>query len=439
MNPPAVLVVDDDQLFCESLVDYFGGIGVQASYVTSLRDAAAQPLDRFSVVVVDNHLPDGRGLALVEAATAATGPRPSFIMVTGDPSYDHAIEALRRHVVDYLAKPVELPRLAVAIERACGPAAAGSHRIAPSPPTPPTPAVHLSAEAMRYAQSDVSLLITGETGTGKTRLARALHEHSPRRDGPFVALNCAALPESLIDAELFGSRRGAFTGAADRPGVLRLAERGTLLLDEVAELPPTAQAKLLAVLEDRRLRPLGGTRWHRIDVRIIAATHVDLAGAVTQDRFRADLLYRLDVGRIALPPLRARLDELESAVHSLLLQLGAPPNASLASGQLARLRQHDWPGNYRELRNALARALVLDPPGALTPARHLRVRPARVTQAQAASQDCTLADLERRHLLSTLDRHEGHRGHTAAALGISEATLRRKLRAFSREAEHPTS
>ncbi len=420
MSQPAVLIVDDDPLFCESLADYFAGLGVSASYVHSYEEARSQPLERFTVVVLDNHLPDGDGLTLVEdSLRRAEGPR--FIMVTGDPSYEHAIAAMRYRVFDYLAKPIELEVLGNAVQRALPGAVANGPLRADEPELP---------EALgRYAKTDLPILLMGETGTGKSRLARRIHAASARASGPLVSINCATLADSIVEAELFGSCRGAFTGAAERPGLVVLGHGGTLFLDEIGELSMSTQAKLLSVLEEGRVRPIGGTRWRSVDVRIIAATHVDLDEAIAAGRFRADLRFRLDVGRARLPPLREQPEHLGSAVQTLMNELGAPGDATLESGELERLARHAWPGNFRELRNVLARSLALHDHGSL--------RPSQCIDAQARSAGArdvvgeTLAEVEQRHVLRMLEHHEGHRSRTAQALGISEVTLRRKLRTWS--------
>lgn len=438
MRHPQVLVVDDDRLFCESLVDHFAARGLSAAYVTSLHAAAGQRLDRFAVVVLDNHLPDGDGLSLIDAV-AREGPGPSFIVVTGDPSYEHAVAAMRRRVVDYMSKPVELDVLTGAVARMVSGIS--------SPASAAAPTAHAETEALPeeiacYARSEVPILVTGETGTGKTRLAHRIHLASPRAAGPFVAINCATLAESIVEAELFGVCRGAFTGAGDRPGLLALGHGGTLLLDEIGELPLPMQAKLLSVLEEHRVRRVGGSRWQELDVRIVAATHVDLAAAVASGRFRADLMFRLDVGRVTLPPLRELPEPARAEAAARLLHELRAPDARLEAGELPRLAAYPWPGNYRELRNALARALVLHPTHALRPSAFVGSPGARPPAPDAGAERAaaaidprplTLAELEARHVLATLARCEGHRGRTAKALGISEVTLRRKLQAWRRD------
>lgn len=426
MSQPAVLIVDDDALFCESLADYFASLGVSAHYVHSYEEARNQPLERFTVVVIDNHLPDGEGLTLIEDSLRRP-EAPAFIMVTGDPSYEHAIAAMRHRVFDYLAKPIELEVLGNAVQRALPGAVANGPAHSDEP--------ELSEALERYARTNLPILLMGETGTGKSRLARRIHAQSARASGPLVSINCATLADSIVEAELFGSCRGAFTGAAERPGLVVLGHGGTLFLDEIGELSMSTQAKLLSVLEEGRVRPIGGSRWRSVDVRIIAATHVDLDEAIAAGRFRADLRFRLDVGRARLPPLREQPQRLEAAVRTLMRELGAPDDAMLEPGELERLALHAWPGNFRELRNVLARSLALHEHRSLRPSQCIdeEARPA------AARDDVgeSLAEVERRHVLQVLEHHDGHRARTALALGISEVTLRRRLRAWSESSARP--
>jgi transcriptional regulator with PAS, ATPase and Fis domain len=272
------------------------------------------------------------------------------------------------------------------------------------------------------------VLITGETGTGKTLLAREIHL-SGTPDRPFVHVNCAALPEALVEAELFGAERGAYTGATSaREGLFELASGGTLFLDEIAEVPAPIQAKLLTALDDGSIRRVGAGRERRVDVRVIAATNADVESALKRGALRSDLYYRLNVIHVEVPPLRERRDEIP-ALAAHLLTLCAGRSAVLAPGEEARLMEYPWPGNTRELRNVIERAVFLQSPGPLRPADLLGLAATRAAPpAEAAST--SLSEVERRHILATLDRHGGNRMRAARALDVSVATLRRKLREY---------
>ncbi|GIW40309.1 MAG: hypothetical protein KatS3mg076_0886 [Candidatus Binatia bacterium] len=292
--------------------------------------------------------------------------------------------------------------------------------------------------ALRVAPTDATVLLTGESGTGKERLARLVHEHSRRRNGPFLAVDCGALPEPLLESELFGHKRGAFTGAVeDRAGLFEAASGGTLFLDEIGETSPALQVKLLRVLQERTVRPVGVNRDRRVDVRIVAATNRNLADLVAERKFRKDLYYRLRVVELEIPPLRNRKEDLLPLARSFIQKTCAAYSCgpcSLSSEVLDLLLAYDWPGNVRELEHAIERAVVLaenqptirveDLPPEI---RALRASP-EVREAPERIQ--TLAEVEKRHILETLARLGGNRKETARALGIGENTLHRKLRAY---------
>lgn len=438
----SLLIVDDDEFFCQSLVDFFEGHGLATTYVTSRAAAVAKRVERFTVVVVDKHLPDGEGLSLMDPHTSGD-EGPAFVVVTADPSYEHAVAAIRGRAFDYLSKPIELESLEDAVFRALARQSAERTPQRPEPGSPPRPP--LSSQALAYARADVPIVISGETGTGKTQLAARLHHASPRAEGPFVTLNCAALPETIAEAELFGTRRGAFSGAVDRPGVLELAHGGTLFLDEVAELSLAVQAKLLSVLEGGAGRRLGGRESYQLDLRLIVATHRDLWHEVEAGRFREDLLYRLEVGTLHQAALRDLARDssaiFSETVDALLRELGAPPQARLAEGELERLAALAWPGNFRELRNALSRALLTTPIGSLRPSDCLGRRAALAKPlgapdprelaaplgAAPETKSMTLEQVALAHIRQVLEACDNNKTLAAERLGISVATLRRKL------------
>ncbi|MGE0711340.1 MAG: sigma 54-interacting transcriptional regulator [Planctomycetota bacterium] len=295
--------------------------------------------------------------------------------------------------------------------------------------------------ARRAGRAGSTVLITGESGVGKERAARLIHDESPRAGGPFVAINCAAISESLIESELFGHARGAFTGASrERVGLFEAAQGGTLFLDEVGELPPATQVKLLRVLQEREVRRVGENTSRPVDVRLVAATNRDLGREVEAGRFRQDLLFRLKVIELRIPPLRERREDILPLARALLLEVAArlgqkaPGLTAPCADQLLR---YAWPGNVRELGNALERALVVCDGeridlGDLPPEVREAAPAAPPLEPRAAPR--TLADVEREHILATLERNDGNRGLTAAHLGIGSATLYRKLKRYEEEA-----
>jgi DNA-binding NtrC family response regulator len=294
----------------------------------------------------------------------------------------------------------------------------------------------------RVATSNVSVLITGESGTGKEMVARTLHDLSPRRNKPFVAVNCAAIPETLIESEIFGHEKGSFTGAFERrAGCFELAEEGTLLLDEIGEMPVATQAKLLRVLEDRKLRRLGSKVESPVDVRVLAATNKDPESAVSGGQLRGDLYYRLNVFNIHMPPLREHKEDIPAIAESMISDMNLKHQrrvTGIDSEMLARLMAHDWPGNVRELRNTIERAVVLCAEGQLQP-RHLppgfgtrAPRPASELPANAIQLEvgATVDDAERMLIFKTLESTHNNKTRAAEILGISLKTLHNKLREY---------
>ena len=447
MSAHSVLVVDDDRLLGTAVGDALRREGLALTCVhTAAAARAAVAGTSFEVIVLDQQLPDAKGVDLCPELLAAH-EQAKIIFITGFPSYEHAVQALRAGAWDYLGKPFELAELVRSVKRALGTARLERvERLSTLQREPVGEAASLPEErglalvhqlVQAAAPSNAPVLITGETGTGKNRVAKAIHQASARHAGPWVALNCAALPEQLIEAELFGWERGAFTGATGaREGLLELAQGGTLLLDEIGEMPAHLQSKLLSVLEDREVRRLGGRSARATDVRIIAATNADIDARVSAGQFRSDLFYRLNVVRLELPPLRERVEDLPIICRDLLARLAKGTNPPpLGPGELARLAAYPWPGNVRELRNVLERALILHrdvlrPSELLAPAG--RVPPARAV-ARDDDADLTLEQMERRLMERALWRHRGNVTAAARALGISLSTLKRRMKSLGLE------
>ncbi|WP_257306348.1 sigma-54-dependent transcriptional regulator [Geothrix campi] len=435
-----LLIVDDNPLFRKAIMGFFGDRFKVLEAGTCAQGQELLGRESVDLAILDERLPDGSGLDLCRNLFQLH-PFAKVIYVTAFPSFDHAVNALKVGAHDYLSKPFELAALGHAVDRLMSVSAlervgrleawraqADSHQ-----------AILVGGSARmsevrrivhRAAGSDASVLITGETGTGKGLVARTIHHASPRAQAPFVTLNCSALPENLIEAELFGWTRGAFTGAVNsREGVLEMAEGGTLFLDEIGEMPMHLQVKLLSVLEDRTITPLGGRVGKRVDVRIVAATNAQLEEAIKARQFRADLYFRLNVLRIEMPALRDHLEDLPELCTFLQSHLTGHGSATpVLPGELALLATYAWPGNVRELKNVLERAYLLESPPStfLVGVGETRTVPTAPNLAARPLQ--TLEELEQEHLLRALHMHQGNLTRAAEALGISLSTLKRRVK-----------
>jgi len=291
--------------------------------------------------------------------------------------------------------------------------------------------------AVKAAATNVPVLITGETGTGKNLLASLIHELSERRRKPFVQINCAALPENLIESELFGSERGAFTSSYQtRRGLFELADKGTLLLDEIGEMPFGLQSKLLSVIETRQIKRLGGSVVHCVDVRLIAATNLEPELAVKQNKLRQDLYFRLNVLRLELPPLRSRLEDIAPLCAHFLRQIAPSRKVSVSPNEIKRLQAYDFPGNIRELRNLIERSLILQEGEQIFPSEFIITNTA--PRAEKSSSDLigetktqTLTEMEKRHIRTALEKSDYNLARTAKTLGISLSTLKRKVKLYA--------
>ncbi len=422
-----ILVADDDPSFRALLRDILEGEGHAVTEARNgeeaLRFARKEP---FALVLADQRMPVRDGIGLLKGLRAEIPAPPPVVVLTGFGTIPEAVEAVRLGAADYLTKPLASPRALLAVvDRLLAPETPGDEIV-----TGDGRMQEVLALVDRVAPADIPVLVTGESGTGKELVARRLHARSPRFAGPFVAVNAAALPESLAESELFGHERGAFTGAdRARAGRFEEASGGTLFLDEIGELAPALQAKLLRVLEDHRVRRLGSERDVAVDVRLVAATNRDLAREAETGGFRRDLFFRLAVVPVALPPLRERPDDIPLLARHFVARLAARhrvPVPELAAGALDALARHDWPGNVRELRNVLERAVVVR---GGQPIREEDVHlPAGFAASAAPAPTLDEETREREAALEALRHSGGNRDAAARRLGISVRTLYYRLR-----------
>jgi two-component system response regulator HydG len=453
-----VLVVDDEREMCALLEAGLAKRGFEVASRTS-GEAALALLDEadFEAIVVDLNMPGTSGLD-VAAWVAANRPDTPVVVITAFGSLETAVAAIRAGAYDFVTKPFEVEAISLTLARAVGVrrlraevrrlrlAAAGNESGADEIGLPGTALVGRSAAMrrsydtlLRAAATDASVLVTGESGTGKELVARALHDKGRRAGGPFVAINCGALPESLLESELFGHARGSFTDArASRAGLLLRASGGTLFLDEIGEAPPGLQAKLLRALEDRRVRPVGGDDERPFDARLVCATNRDLDGEIESGRFRSDLYYRINVIRIELPPLRARGDDVLLLAQRMVVQIAGAAGKNvtgIAAPAAEKLLAYAWPGNVRELRNCIERAVALtrfeeitvaDLPEAIQDYRRSRL----VLDLDDPGTLPPLEEVERRYILRVLEAVQGHRTRAAELLGLDRKTLYRKLERY---------
>lgn len=438
-----ILVVDDDAASCELLCEIFTAYGWQVSTATTPEDARlCFARQAFDLVVSDVNLEaETTGLDLLNDFRACC----PVILVTGFGTLDAAVAAVRDGAWDFISKPFKVDEVVAAAQSALSrkgdaPAVAPSVNIADTSGLVGRSAamVALYKEIARVAPTRSTVLILGESGTGKELVARAIHRHSPRAEGPFIPVNCGALPEPLLEAELFGHTRGAFTGAAtDRRGLWEEAHHGTLFLDEIGDLPLPMQVKLLRALQEGEVRRLGATQPQRVDVRVVAATNRDLEAEVAAGRFREDLYYRLSTVTLAVPPLRQRREDLpllaEAFLHQAIQTVGRHLRFDPAT--LAVLSAYDFPGNVRELQSVIEYAALHAREGIIRPEDlPLKLQPVRPPGQGALPSGSgtnpfadlpTLDELERRYLTYVLEAVNGHRTHAAEVLGIDRRTLYR--------------
>jgi DNA-binding NtrC family response regulator len=439
--PIRLLIVDDDETLRETLAQRFKRQGMAVTAFVSGEEALAQAdRDRWDVALLDLHLPGMTGVELL-GKLKEQQPELEALMLTAHGSIDTAIQAMKQGAYDYLAKPFPLPELEIHIQKAYEKVQLARrerqwvaqinyesprYRLVGS-----NPAIRRVVQLIeKVAPTDSTVLVCGASGTGKELVARALHSNSPRHDRPLVTINCAALQETLLESELFGHEKGAFTGAiVAKQGLVEVAEGGTLFIDEIAEMAPGLQAKLLRVLENGCYRRVGGTQEIHADVRVVAATNKALEEEVKAGRFREDLYYRLNVISIALPLLRERRQDIPELVEHFLStrQLG-PARYRIQPEALEVLVQHDWPGNVRELANVLERAQILAEEHLITLDDLPESLVEKPSVPQAAGADPRhLREVERRHVWEILEQEKGNKVRAAKVLGISRRALYRLI------------
>jgi DNA-binding NtrC family response regulator len=440
-----VVVVEDDSAMRDLLVESLAEEGYSVLGASGGREGVkVVRAGEVDLVVTDLRMPDLDGLDMMREIRALPSS-PDVILITAFGTIDTAIKAMKLGAFDYITKPFEIEQLQIAVDRALRDRelrhelarlreeVADKYRF--------EKIIGRSAAMQevfdlirRVADSPVSVLITGESGTGKELVARALHFNSERRAKPFMAVNCAAIPDTLLESELFGYKRGAFTDAhQDRVGLLEEASGGTVFLDEIAELSPQLQAKLLRALQEREIRPLGSTKNVTINVRFVSATNRDLESQLKTGQFREDLYYRLNVVQIDIPPLRERVEDVMPLAAHLLRQAAERASKEIdnISPEAAKvLLGYGWPGNVRELENLMERAVALSEQRQIQvadlPPNLLKRRPGD-TLAAAAARKLTLSDLEKEYILQILSEEKGNKSRAAARLGLDRKTLYRKL------------
>ncbi len=440
-----LLVIDDDRLFCDAVAQFFFQHKVTVLTAHSGSDGKKTcAKKRVDVVLLDQKLPDIQGTDLC-APILGCNDRIKIIFITAYPSFEHAVKAMRMGAYDYLSKPFELEELNLAVQKAFR-----------------TIELEQVEQLQEYknrleneetvligkdkglseiyqliqlsAENNAPVLITGETGTGKNVMAKSIHYMGKAKNAAFISINCAAIPENLMESELFGHEKGAVTGAlTTKKGIFEMADGGTLFLDEIGELPLHMQSKLLGVLDEKMVKRIGGETIRPVDVRIIAATNRNIEDAIKEKNFRNDLFYRLSVIQIHTPPLRDRLEDIAELSRYFIQKATPTPDIVLQDDEVERLKAYNWPGNVRELKNIIERSIFLRKNNIVKPSQLVQKNEAGpLTGRPKATKDAllTLNQLEELHIKQALQLYEHNHTHTASAIGISRSTLMRKLKKF---------
>ncbi len=438
-----ILVIEDDPAVATTVAAALEAEGYAVAEASSAEQAMERlAVEDFPVVLSDIYLEQKTGLDVLYRARALN-PGCSVILMTGKGSLETVMEATRGGAFEYLSKPFSMERMVEAVRgafRAAGDQAAEATVATPGSQGPLVGKSSGMVEVYKFiskvAATDATVLLCGETGTGKELVARLIHQNGPRARARFVVVDCAALPATLLESELFGAVRGAYTGAdRDRPGLLEAAAGGTVFLDEVGEIEPAFQLRLLRFLQEKEIRPVGSTASRKVDVRVVAATNRDLRPLVAQGRFREDLWYRLNVALMEIPPLRERREDIPLLAEHFLSEFAVlyGRRITLDGGAQRLLAEHSWPGNARQLRHVLERLVILAP-GTLVEAPAVRAalesyasRAAEGESAAAGSRLTDLNALEEEHIRKVLEATGGNKSRAAAILGIERKTLYRKL------------
>ncbi len=441
-----ILIIEDDVNLGQMLSLHFEDEGYKTQHVPGCekaRDALQHSV--YDLILLDQQLPDGHGIDLLDEITIIP-TAPPVIMMTGHHDLELAITAMNKGAADFIHKPVKTADLDASVNKAL--------RVHPESGQSAPPAelnlsrdligkssamLAVSKEIALSSQSTASVLITGESGTGKELVAKLIHEHSNRSGQPFIAINCAAIVDSLLESELFGHEKGAFTGATQRkPGKFELAENGTLFLDEIGELALSLQAKLLRTLQEQTIEPVGATATKKINVRLIAATNRDLFQMSRDSQFREDLIYRLNVINIQMPPLRKRKEDVPLLARALLEKSATQlnrPTPTLSPEFIEQLIQYDWPGNVRELGNVMTQAMLHARGKQLTSDLiSLGSAETKTTELQQETSEddlLTLDELEAQHIQRVLEFTGGHKTNSCRVLGISRPALDRKIEKYN--------
>ncbi len=442
-----LLVVDDDQLFSDSVIAYFSNHEINVLKAHTGKEGQRIIMEQnVDVVLLDQKLPDVKGIELCEKIVAVSD-QTKIIFITAYPSLENAVHAVRVGAYDYLSKPFDIDELEMTVNRALRTKDLEQveqiqlyKRRKESNETNLIGKINglkIIWDLIKVSAENVApVLITGETGTGKNIAAKCIHQLANNSNDAFLSINCAALPENMIEAELFGFEKGAFTGALyTKKGVFEMAEGGTLFLDEIGELPHHLQSKLLGVLDDKKVKRIGGQSLKLVNARIIVATNIDIEDAVKKKRFREDLYYRLCVIRIHMPPLRTRLDDIPMLCGHFIKKLSPHSKVDLSKLEITKLMNYSWPGNVRELKNVIERAIILRKDGSLYPSRLIDYNKDKTLHLSGDlltnEKIYTLEEIQRKYIHMVLKKLNNNHSQAAITLGISRSTLLRKPKKYN--------